>query len=118
MRHLKKVKKLNKEKSHRVAMLSNLAASIIQYEEVKTTEAKAKAVSSVVDRVISIGKKKDLIARRRLYAILPTKLAADKVLDVLSDRYKDRDSGFTSITHIRRRFGDNAKIVKIKLVED
>ncbi len=118
MRHLKKVKKLNKEKSHRVAMLKNLAASVIQYEEVETTEAKAKAVSAVIDRIITVGKGNDLNARRRLYTMLPTKLSADKVLDVLSPRYKDRNSGFTSITHIKRRFGDNAKIVKIKLVEE
>ena len=117
MRHLKKVKKLNKAKSHRELMLSNLAASVIQYEAVETTEAKAKAVSSLIDRIIVVGKDKDLNARRRLYSILPTKLAADKVLDVLSDRYKDKNSGFTSIVHIRRRFGDNSKIVKIKLVE-
>ncbi len=117
MRHQKRVKKLNKVKSHRDAMLKNLAASIIQYEEVKTTEAKAKAVSSLVDRIISVGKKGDLNARRRLYAMLPTKLSADKVLDILKDRYKERMSGFTSIVHIGQRKGDNARIVKIKLVD-
>ena len=117
MRHLKKVKKLNKVKSHRDLMLKNLAASVIQYEEVKTTEAKAKAVSSLIDRIIKVGKTKDLTARRRLYELLPTKLAAHKVLDVLSDRYKDRDSGFTSIVHIGVRRGDNSRMVKVKLVE-
>jgi large subunit ribosomal protein L17 len=117
MRHLKKVKKLNKVKSHRDLMLKNLAASVIQYEEVKTTEAKAKAVSSLIDRIITVGKAKDLAARRRLYELLPTKLAANKVLDVLSDRYKDRTSGFTSIVHIGFRRGDNSKMVKVKLVE-
>ena len=116
MRHLKRVKKLNKVKSHRDAMLANLAASIIQYEEVSTTEAKAKVVRGIVDRLINIGKSNDLNARRRLYSALPTKLAADKVFEVLSPRYKDRVSGFTSIIKIGSRKGDNSKMVKIKLV--
>ncbi len=116
MRHLKKVKKLNKVKGHRDLMLKNLAASIIQYEEVETTEAKAKAVSSFVDKIISMGKPGDLNARRRLYETLPTKIAANKVLEVLNDRYKDRNSGFTSIVHIGVRKGDNSRMVKIKLI--
>ncbi len=117
MRHLKKVKKLNKVKSHRDSMLKNLAASVIQYESVKTTEAKAKAVSSLIDRIITLGKPGDLNARRRLYMMLPTKLAAHKVLEVLNDRYKERNSGFTSIVHIGVRKGDNSRLVKITLVD-
>jgi large subunit ribosomal protein L17 len=117
MRHLRKVKKLNKVKSHRDSMLKNLAASVIQYEEVKTTEAKAKAVSSLIDRIITVGKANDLNARRRLYMMLPTKLSANKVLDVLNERYKDRNSGFTSIVHIGVRKGDNSRVVKIRLID-
>jgi large subunit ribosomal protein L17 len=98
-------------------MLKNLAASVIQYESVKTTEAKAKAVSSLIDRIITLGKPGDLNARRRLYMMLPTKLAAHKVLDVLNDRYKERNSGFTSIVHIGVRKGDNSRLVKITLVD-
>ena len=118
MRHLKRVKKLNKEKSHRSMMLSNLAASVIQYEEVSTTEAKAKVVRGIIDRLINIGKSNDLNSRRRLYSLLPTKLAAHKILEVLSPRYKDRPSGFTSIVKIGFRKGDNSRMVKIRLIQE
>jgi large subunit ribosomal protein L17 len=116
MRHQVKGKKLDRKKEPREMMLRNLAASIIMYEKVKTTEAKAKAVKPFVEKTISIAKINDLNSRRRLIAILPQKLAVKKALEVLSSRYADRKGGYTRIIKIANRVGDGAKIVQIELV--
>lgn len=117
MRHLVKQSKLNKSTSHRKAMLKNLAAQVIQYEAVETTSAKAKAVVPIIDRLINMGKLKDLAARRNLQAELFDELAVKKILEVLVDRYEAKKSGFTSIVKIGKRSGDSADMVKLILLE-
>lgn len=97
-------------------MLRNLAASVLIYEKVKTTEAKAKAVKPLVERAITIAKKGDLTARRRLIAILPQKNAVKKAMEVLGERYKDRSGGYTRIVKLGHRQGDGAKMAQIELV--
>ena len=97
-------------------MLRNLAASVLIYEKVKTTEAKAKAVKPLVERAITIAKKGDLTARRRLIAILPQKNAVKKAMEVLGERYKDRSGGYTRIVKLSHRRGDGAKMAQIELV--
>jgi len=116
MRHNKKGKILGRKKGPRELMLRNLASSILIYEKVKTTEAKAKAVKPLVERMITIAKKGDLTARRRLIEVLLQKNAIKKTLEVLADRYRERPGGYTRIIKIGNRKGDGAKIVQIELV--
>lgn len=116
MRHRKKGKILGRKKESREMMLKNLVSSILMYEKVKTTEAKAKAVKPIVEKTITIAKKGDLAARRRLIEILPQKMAVKKMMEVLRQRYKDRAGGYTRIVKIGTRQGDGAEIVMIELV--
>jgi len=116
MRHRDKGKILDRAKAPRESMLKNLAASVIIYEKVKTTEAKAKAVKSLVEKAITIAIKGGLTGRRELIRLLPQPLAIKKALEVLAARYKTRPGGYLRITKLAQRQGDNAKIVQIELV--
>jgi len=116
MKHKKKGKILDRKKEPRELMLRNLASSILIYEKIKTTEAKAKAVRSLVERMINVAKKGDLAARRLLIKKLLQKNAITKTVDVLGNRYKDRNGGYTRIIKLGNRRGDGAKIVQIELV--
>ena len=116
MRHKKKGKILDRTKKPREMMLRNLAASIVIYEKVKTTEAKAKAVKPLVERMITTAKKGDLTARRRLIAALPQEKAVQKLMEVLGEKYKERSGGYTRIVKMENRDGDGAKMVRIELV--
>jgi len=116
MRHRIKGKILDRKKAPRESMLRNLASSILIYEKVKTTEAKAKAVKPLVEKMITVAKKGDLTARRKLIETLPQKMAIKKSMEVLGKKYKDRDGGYTRIVKLGNREGDGAKIVQIELV--
>ncbi len=116
MRHRVKGKILDRKKEPRELMLRNLASSILIYEKVKTTEAKAKAVKPLVEKMITIAKKGDLTARRKLIETLPQKMAVKKSMEVLGKKYKDRNGGYTRIVKLGNREGDGAKIVQIELV--
>lgn len=116
MRHQKKKKILDRKKAPREMMLRNLAASILLYEKIKTTQAKAKAVKPLVEKLISISKENNLIAKRKLVEILPQKLAIKKLLEVLGKRYNDKNGGYTRIVKLNTRSGDGAEIVQIELI--
>lgn len=116
MRHQKKGVTLGREKQPRELMLRNLASSVLIYEKVKTTQAKAKAVKPLVEKCITLAKKGTLAARRELIKDLPQELAVKKLMDVLGNRYKDRSGGYTRIVSLKNREGDNAPIVQIELV--
>ncbi len=116
MRHRKKGKIFGRKSKHRSIMLRNLACSVVMYEKVKTTEVKAKEVRSVVEKAITIAKKGDLAARRRLIAKFPQKLAVRKLMEKLGDKYKERPGGYTRIIKLGHREGDGAKMVQIELV--
>ena len=116
MRHRSKIKIFGREKQPRELMLRNLASSIILYEKVKTTEAKAKYVRTLVDHCITLAKKGDLAARRELLATLPQELAVKKLMEVLGARYKERAGGYTRIVKLGTRQGDGASMVQIELV--
>ncbi len=116
MRHRVKKTTLGREKAHREMMLRNLAASILIYEKVNTTLAKAKAVRSLVEKSITTAKKGDLTARRRLIQIFPQKMAVKKAMEVLGKRYKDKEGGYTRIVKLSPRAGDGAKMALIELV--
>lgn len=116
MRHRKKGKILDRKKQPREMMLRNLASSILIYEKVKTTAAKAKTVKPLVEKIISISKNNDLTARRKIIKILPQSMAIKKTMEVLGVRYKDRNGGYTRIIKLGKRQGDGADIVQIELV--
>ena len=116
MRHRKKTKILDRKKEPREMMLRNLASSLIIYEKVKTTQAKAKAVRSLVEKLITIAGKGNLTARRRLIEVLPQKMAVKKAMEVLGERYKERKGGYTRILKLGARQGDGAEMVMIEFV--
>lgn len=97
-------------------MLRNLAASILIYEKVKTTKAKAKAVRPIVEKLISSAKVGDLNARRKLISILPQKMAIKKAMEVIGKRYEKRNGGYTRIIKLSNRQGDGAEMAQIELV--
>lgn len=116
MRHRVKGKKLDRKKEPREMMLKNLASSVIIYEKVKTTSAKAKVVKPLVEKAITIAKKGDLASRRMLITMLPQKMAVKKALEVLGKRYADKQSGYTRIVKLERRAGDGAEVSQIELI--
>jgi large subunit ribosomal protein L17 len=110
-------RKLSRPHGHRLAMLRNLAVAVVRYEKVKTTEAKAKEVRGLVDGMITLAKRGDLAARRRLVADMPHEpVVVEKLMGELATRYGDRQSGFTRIVKVGQRLGDAAPIVQIELV--
>ncbi len=116
MRHRKTTKTLGRKSSARNAMLRDLATSLVVYESVKTTEAKAKAVRRVVARLITKAKKGDLAARRQLLAYFTTEQPVKKLMDVIAPKYQTRLGGYTRITKLGSRQGDGADVVQIELV--
>jgi len=116
MKHLKKGKILDRKKEPRKALLRNLATNLILYEKIKTTEAKAKALKPIIEKLITKGKAGDLHARRELMKYLYLENAVKKVLEDLSPRYKERKGGYTRIIKLGSRQGDAAKIVQIEFV--
>ena len=116
MRHRMVGRTLGRKKAPREAMLRNLAASIIIHEKVKTTEAKAKEVRSLVERAITTGKTPTLFSRRKLMKFFYTEHPVNKLLEVLGPRYATRAGGYTRLIKIGPRKGDGAEIVQIELV--
>ena len=117
MRHKVSKRKLNRTSSHRKSLLANMAVSLIKHEQVKTTLPKAKELAPYVDKLITLGKKGDLNARRKLYSIIPEKVWGAKVFDVLAERYKDRNGGYTRVMKAGFRYGDSAPMAIIELVD-
>lgn len=116
MRHRNKNKILDRKKEPRELMLRNLASSLLIYEKIKTTKAKAQAVRPLVDKMIGLAKKGDLNARRGLIQVLLQKNAIKKAMEVLGERYSDRQGGYTRIIKLEPRKGDGAEMVQIELV--
>jgi len=117
MRHLKKGRSLHRKSSHRKALLCNLAVSILTNGRVQTTEAKAKEVRGLVDRIITWGKRGDLHARRLTARQVRSRTIVKKVFDELAPRYRDRPGGYTRIMKMGFRHGDNAPVVIMELVD-
>ncbi len=116
MRHRNTNKILDRAKAPRELMLRNLASSILIYEKVKTTKAKAQAVRPLVEKMITSAKVGDLNARRGLIKVLLQKNAIKKSMEVLGKRYQDRSGGYTRTTKLGVRKGDGAEMVQIELV--
>ena len=117
MRHRKKGKSLGRTKGPREALLRNLATSVVLYERVKTTEAKAKAVKPIVEKYVTAGRNKTLHTRKEMLKFFNDKKAVDKLLDDLGPRYKERPGGYMRITKLGKRAGDGAKVVQLEFVK-
>ena len=117
MRHRKSGRKLNRTSSHRTAMFANMAAALIKHEQIVTTLPKAKELRSVVDKIITLGKRGDLHARRQAISKVRDVDMVKKLFDVIGPRYKDRNGGYTRVLKAGYRYGDNAPMAVIELVD-
>ena len=117
MRHRKQGRKLNRTWEHRKAMFANMATSLVIHEQIVTTLPKAKELRSVVDKLITLGKRGDLHARRHAAARMKDPEAVAKLMDVLGPRYAERPGGYTRVLKAGFRHGDNAPMAVIELVE-
>ena len=116
MRHKQKKIKLVSSKGHQTALIRNLAMSVIIYEKIKTTEAKAKAVKPFIEKLITIAKKKEKKeAIRQIQRLLQHENSSRKIFEVLVDKYKEKEGGYLRVTKLGYRSGDNAPVVQIEL---
>jgi large subunit ribosomal protein L17 len=116
MRHRVSGRKFSRTKSQRRALLSGLACSLIEKEQLKTTLPKAKDLRPYVEKLVTLGKAGSLSARRRLIAVLRNEGLTTKLIDSLSDRYKDRQGGYTRIIKAGYRYGDHAPMAIIEFL--
>ena len=117
VRHAKRTGKLGRTSAHRKAMLRNLVTSLLDHERVETTHAKARELRRIADRMITLGKKGDLHARRRALSVLQDRGVAAKVFTDLADRFRERPGGYTRVTKLRLRVGDAAPLSIVQLVD-
>ena len=117
MRHGLSYRKFNRTSEHRKAMFGNMAASLLKHEQIKTTLPKAKDLRRVVDRLITLGKRGDLHARRQALAVLRDRQITAKLFGELAERYKERPGGYTRVLKAGFRYGDMAPMAVIELVE-
>ena len=117
MRHRKAGRRFNRSVSHRKAMFKNMANALIKHEQIVTTLAKAKDLRGVVEKLITLGKRDNLHARRLAYARLRDHGMTKKLFDVLAERYKDRNGGYTRVLKAGYRYGDSAPMAVIELVD-
>ncbi|WP_424933717.1 50S ribosomal protein L17 [Amaricoccus macauensis] len=117
MRHGNGYRKLNRTHEHRKAMFANMASSLIEHEQIKTTLPKAKEMRRIIDKLITLGKRGDLHARRLAASQLKTDAAVAKLFDVLGPRYKERNGGYARVLKAGFRYGDAAPMAIIELVD-
>jgi large subunit ribosomal protein L17 len=117
MRHQIAHRKLNRTSSHRKAMFANMAASLIEHEQIVTTLPKAKEMAPIMDKLVTLAKKGDLAARRQAIAQVRNEDAVRKLFDVMGERYKDRNGGYTRVLKAGFRPGDNAPVAVLELVD-
>jgi large subunit ribosomal protein L17 len=117
MRHAKTGKKLGRDSAHRKALYANLACSLIEHGRIKTTEAKAKAVKPYAERMITLGRRGDLHARRQALASLRSQDVVHKLFAEIAGRMAERPGGYTRIIKIGHRPGDAAEMVYLELVD-
>ena len=117
MRHRSGARKLNRTSSHRKAMFSNMAVSLLIHEQIKTTLPKAKDLRRVVDKMITLGKRGTLHTRRQAFSYLRDDTAVSKLFGALAERYKERGGGYTRVLKAGFRYGDNAPMAFIELVD-
>ena len=117
MRHRKKGRKLSRTSAHRKALFANMAVALIKHEQIETTLAKAKELRPVVEKLITLGKRGGLHARRQALARLPEKSVVDKLFSTLAERYAERSGGYARVLRSGFRYGDAAPMAIIELVD-
>jgi len=117
MRHGIQGRKLNRTSSHRKSLLSNMANSLIRYEQIRTTLPKAKDLRPVVEKLLTLGQKGSLHARRQAFAFLRDNEMVSKLLGPLAERYKERPGGYLRIIKTGNRYGDMAPMAIIEFVD-
>ncbi len=117
MRHKVAGRKLGRDTSHRRAMYRNLVTDLLGYEKITTTEAKAKEVRGLTEKMITLGKEGGLHSRRQALSFIIDKKVAERVFTELAPRYAERSGGYTRITKLGPRLGDGAAMVQLELVK-
>ena len=117
MRHRSKTVKLKRTADHRRALLANLACSLIEHGRIRTTLAKAKALRPVAEKLVTLGKRGDLHARRQAISQIKDVVMVRKLFDVLGPRYKERNGGYCRVLKAGMRYGDAADMAVIELVD-
>jgi len=117
MRHGNTNRKLNRTSAHRKAMFANMSASLIKHEQIVTTLPKAKELRPIVEKLITLGKRGDLHARRQAIAQMRDETQVQKLFATVGPRYKDRHGGYIRILKAGFRYGDNAPLAVIELVD-
>ena len=117
MRHRMSGRKLNRTSAHRKAMFKNMAAALIKHEQIKTTLPKAKELRPFVEKLITLGKRGSLHARRQAFNVLRDRALTAKLFDVLAPRYAERQGGYCRVLKADHRYGDAAPMAVIELVE-
>ena len=117
MRHNMAGRKLGRKSGHRRAMFANLANALIKHEQISTTLPKAKDLRPVVEKLVTLGKRGDLHARRQVMSVLRDAALTQKLFAVLADRYKSRKGGYTRVLKAGFRYGDNAPMAIIEFVD-
>ena len=117
MRHKLGYRKLNKTSEHRKALFKNMLNSLIKYEQITTTLPKAKELKPKIDKVITLGKKNTLQSKKYLFTELQSKTSVDKLLKILSQRYGKRNGGYSRVIRAGYRYGDDAPMAVIELVD-
>ncbi|HNV55818.1 MAG TPA: 50S ribosomal protein L17 [Smithellaceae bacterium] len=118
MYHGKAGRKLGRTSSHREAMFRNMVTSIIKHESIRTTDATAKEVRKLADRMITLGKRGDLHARRQALSVVRDKEMVAKLFGELAERFRNRAGGYTRIVKVGYRFGDNAPVSILEYIPD
>ncbi|MCK0142590.1 50S ribosomal protein L17 [Aliiroseovarius sp. F20344] len=117
MRHARGYRRLNRTHEHRKAMFSNMAGSLIEHEQIKTTLPKAKELRPIIEKMITLAKRGDLHARRQASARLKQEDQVAKLFEVLGPRYKDRQGGYVRVLKAGFRYGDMAPMAIIEFVD-
>ncbi|WP_193178159.1 50S ribosomal protein L17 [Oricola nitratireducens] len=117
MRHGKSGRKLNRTASHRKAMFANMAASLIEHEQIVTTLPKAKEIRPIVEKLVTLGKRGDLHARRQAISAIRDEAQVRKLFDTIATRYADRNGGYLRIMKAGFRHGDSAPMAVIEFVD-
>jgi large subunit ribosomal protein L17 len=117
MRHANSGRKLGRDSAHRKAMFANLASSLIEHEQIVTTLPKAKDLRPIVEKLITLGKRGDLHARRQAISQMRNLDAVRKLFDTIGPRYKSRNGGYTRVLKAGFRYGDGAAVAVIELVD-
>ena len=117
MRHKFGYRKLNRTSEHRKALFKNMLNSLIKYEQITTTLPKAKELKPKIDKVITLGKNKNLSSKKNLFTQLQSKSSVDKIIKILSQRYEKRNGGYSRVIRAGYRYGDDAPLAVIELVD-